>query len=199
MIRFLGKMPDFNARDPSAQLLALRDIVEDLSDPSWTWLSDAVTAYLDLVEAAFRPMYWGAADRLPYCPGALAPAGQALIEPCLDGVMPRVGRVDVLRILPGHLGDVLAYEQAVEVGVEAVADDGDGVLLCEACPRRQPMYQRDDPSRRLATQFKEERVTAAVPCDRQQGTPAPMICAHFRYSPRSVPKPYSPRSSRPAR
>lgn len=51
MIRFLGKMPDFSAGDPSAQLLALRGIAAGLADPSWTWLSDAVTAYLDLVEA----------------------------------------------------------------------------------------------------------------------------------------------------
>jgi hypothetical protein len=51
MIRFLGKMPDFSACDPAAQLLALRSIAGDLSDPSWTWLSDAVTSYLDLIEA----------------------------------------------------------------------------------------------------------------------------------------------------
>jgi hypothetical protein len=51
MIRFLGKMPDFSACDPAAQLLALRSIAGDLSDPSWAWLSDAVTSYLDLVEA----------------------------------------------------------------------------------------------------------------------------------------------------
>lgn len=87
--------------------------------------------------------------------------------------MPWVGRVDVLRMLPGHLGDVLANEQAVEVGVEAVTDDGDGVLPGEARPRRQPVDECDDPSRRLATQFKEERVAAAVACDRQQGAPRP--------------------------
>ena len=52
MIRFLGKMPDFSACDPSAQLLALRSIARNLSDPSWTWLSEAVTSYLDLVEAS---------------------------------------------------------------------------------------------------------------------------------------------------
>jgi hypothetical protein len=52
MIRFLGKMPDFNDADPSAQLLALRRTAGDLSDPSWTWLGDAVTSYLDLVEAS---------------------------------------------------------------------------------------------------------------------------------------------------
>jgi predicted nucleotidyltransferase len=52
MIRFLGQRPGFNARDPSAQLLALRDIAAGLSDPSWRRLSDAVTSYLDLVEAA---------------------------------------------------------------------------------------------------------------------------------------------------
>jgi hypothetical protein len=51
MIRFLGKTPDFDDADPAAQLLALRSIAEDLSDPSWTWLSDAVASYLDLVEA----------------------------------------------------------------------------------------------------------------------------------------------------
>jgi hypothetical protein len=47
---FLGKMPDFSAGDPAAQLLTLRSIEGDMSDPSWAWLSDAVTAYLDLVE-----------------------------------------------------------------------------------------------------------------------------------------------------
>jgi hypothetical protein len=51
MIRFLGRAPDFSDCDPAAQLLALRGIVADLSDPSWTWLSDAVTSYLDLVGA----------------------------------------------------------------------------------------------------------------------------------------------------
>lgn len=54
MIRFLGKMPDFSACDPSAQLHALRRIAGDLSDPSWIWLSDAVTSYLDLVEASLQ-------------------------------------------------------------------------------------------------------------------------------------------------
>jgi len=52
MIRFLGRRPDFDEAAPAAQLLALRSIAGNLSDPSWTWLSDAVTAYLDLVEAA---------------------------------------------------------------------------------------------------------------------------------------------------
>jgi hypothetical protein len=52
MIRFLGQRPDFSSCDPAAQLLALRGIAGDLSDPSWTWLSDAVAAYLDLVEAS---------------------------------------------------------------------------------------------------------------------------------------------------
>jgi hypothetical protein len=52
IIQFLGAMPDFGDADPAAQLLALRSIAGDLSDPSWTWLSDAVTAYLDLVESA---------------------------------------------------------------------------------------------------------------------------------------------------
>lgn len=51
MIRFLGQAPDFSDGEPSAQLLALRGIAAGLADPSWTWLSDAVTAYLDLVEA----------------------------------------------------------------------------------------------------------------------------------------------------
>jgi hypothetical protein len=50
MIRFLGKTPDFSSADPAAQLPALRKIAEDLSDPSWTWLSDAVSGYLDLVD-----------------------------------------------------------------------------------------------------------------------------------------------------
>ncbi len=53
MIRFLGKMPDFNAGDPADQLLALRAIAGGLADPSRTWLSDAVASYLDLVEATF--------------------------------------------------------------------------------------------------------------------------------------------------
>ena len=51
MIRFLGKMPDFSACNSAAQLLALRSVAGDLADPSWTWLSDAVTSYLNLVEA----------------------------------------------------------------------------------------------------------------------------------------------------
>jgi hypothetical protein len=52
MIRFLGKMPDFNDPDPAAQLLALRSIAADLSDRSWTRISDAVASYLDLVQAS---------------------------------------------------------------------------------------------------------------------------------------------------
>jgi hypothetical protein len=51
MIRFLGHRHDFNDRDPAAQILALRDIAKDLSSPSWRHLADAVTSYLDLVEA----------------------------------------------------------------------------------------------------------------------------------------------------
>ncbi len=51
MIRVLGKMPNFSSCDPAAQLLALRRIAADLSDPSWSWLGDAATSYLDLVEA----------------------------------------------------------------------------------------------------------------------------------------------------
>jgi hypothetical protein len=51
MIRFLGEDRDFSADDPVAQLLALRSIARDLSDPSWARLSDAVTSYLDVVEA----------------------------------------------------------------------------------------------------------------------------------------------------
>jgi hypothetical protein len=54
MIRFLSNEPHFSDTDPAAQLLALRDIAASLSDPSWSWLSDAVTSYLDLVEAALR-------------------------------------------------------------------------------------------------------------------------------------------------
>jgi hypothetical protein len=50
MIRFLGQVPDVSADDPPAQLLALRAIAAGLSDPSWTWLSDAVSSYLDLVQ-----------------------------------------------------------------------------------------------------------------------------------------------------
>jgi len=52
MIRFLGQVPGFSAREPAAQLRALRGIAGDLSDPSWKWLSDAVASYLDLVEAS---------------------------------------------------------------------------------------------------------------------------------------------------
>jgi hypothetical protein len=52
MIRFLGKTPGFSSGDPAAQLLALRGIAGDLSDPSCAWLGDAVTAYLGLVEAS---------------------------------------------------------------------------------------------------------------------------------------------------
>jgi len=51
MIRFLGQAPDFSARGPAAQLRALRGIAAGLADPSWPWLSEAVTAYLDLVAA----------------------------------------------------------------------------------------------------------------------------------------------------
>jgi Nucleotidyltransferase domain len=51
MIRFLGQRRDFNDRDPAAQILALRGIAKDLSSPSWGRLGDAVTSYLDLVEA----------------------------------------------------------------------------------------------------------------------------------------------------
>ncbi len=55
MMRFLGQVPDFTDEDPAAQLRALRGIARDLSDPSWAWLSHAVTAYLDIVEAALKP------------------------------------------------------------------------------------------------------------------------------------------------
>jgi hypothetical protein len=55
MIQFLGKMPGFSTCDSAAQLLALRSIAADLSDPSWPWLTDAVTSYLDLVEATGPP------------------------------------------------------------------------------------------------------------------------------------------------
>jgi hypothetical protein len=44
MIRFLSNEPHFSDTDPAAQLLALRDIAASLSDPSWSWLSDAVTS-----------------------------------------------------------------------------------------------------------------------------------------------------------
>ena len=36
---------------PAAQIRALRDIAKDLSSLSWGQLRDAVTSYLDLVEA----------------------------------------------------------------------------------------------------------------------------------------------------
>ena len=51
MIRFLGHRHDFSDRDPAAQILALRGIAKDLSSPAWPHLGDAVTSYLDLVEA----------------------------------------------------------------------------------------------------------------------------------------------------
>jgi hypothetical protein len=55
MIRFLGQVPRFTDEDPAAQLHALRGIAGKLLDPSWRWLSDAVTAYLNLVEATLGP------------------------------------------------------------------------------------------------------------------------------------------------
>jgi Nucleotidyltransferase domain len=55
MIRFLGEAPGFTEEDPAAQLRALRVIAGNRSDPSWAWLSDAVSAHLDLVEAALGP------------------------------------------------------------------------------------------------------------------------------------------------
>lgn len=51
MIRFLGGGADLAAGDPAAQLRALRGIADELNDPAWEWLSDAVAAPLDLVEA----------------------------------------------------------------------------------------------------------------------------------------------------
>lgn len=53
MIRFLGQH-DFSDQDPAAQILALRGIAKDLSSPSWRHLGDAVTSYLDLVEATVQ-------------------------------------------------------------------------------------------------------------------------------------------------
>jgi len=53
MIRFLGRLPDFDEHEPAAQLRTLRGIAEELSDPRAAWLGDAVTVYLDLVEATF--------------------------------------------------------------------------------------------------------------------------------------------------
>jgi hypothetical protein len=50
MIRFLGQGRDFNDRDPTVQIHALRGIAKDLSSPSWGQLGDAVASYLDLVE-----------------------------------------------------------------------------------------------------------------------------------------------------
>jgi Nucleotidyltransferase domain len=55
MIRFLGRRRDFSDPDPATQIRALRDIAEDLSSPSWRQLGDAVTSYLDLVEATVQP------------------------------------------------------------------------------------------------------------------------------------------------
>jgi len=54
MIRFLGRRHDFNDQDQAAQILALRAIAKDLSSPSCRHLGDAVTSYLDLVEATAR-------------------------------------------------------------------------------------------------------------------------------------------------
>jgi hypothetical protein len=51
MIRFLGQRHDVDDPDPAAQILALRGIAKDFSSPSWGQLGDAVTCYLDLVEA----------------------------------------------------------------------------------------------------------------------------------------------------
>jgi hypothetical protein len=56
MIRFLGHLPDFSDNDPATQLLALRRIAANLSDPSRAWLNDAVTAYLALVEATLQQL-----------------------------------------------------------------------------------------------------------------------------------------------
>ena len=53
MIRFLGRR-DFDDRDPTAQIRALRGIAEDLSSPSRARLGDAVACYLDLVEATVQ-------------------------------------------------------------------------------------------------------------------------------------------------
>ena len=55
MIRFLGQRRDFNDRVPAAQIRALRGIAKDLSSSSWGQLRDAVTSYLDLVEATVQP------------------------------------------------------------------------------------------------------------------------------------------------
>ena len=54
MIRFLGQRRDFSDQDPAAQIRALRGIAEGLSSPSLGQLGDAVTCYLDLVEAAVQ-------------------------------------------------------------------------------------------------------------------------------------------------
>lgn len=51
MIRFLGHLPDFDDPGPTAQLRTLRGISADLADPTMTRQNDAVTAYLELVEA----------------------------------------------------------------------------------------------------------------------------------------------------
>lgn len=52
MIRFIGSDPGYQDLEPSAQLDTLRGItrrLSDLSDRSCGWLTDSVTAYLDLV------------------------------------------------------------------------------------------------------------------------------------------------------
>jgi Nucleotidyltransferase domain len=51
MIRFLGRQADFDDARPAAQLRTLRAIAGELSDAAMTWQNNAVTAYLDLVEA----------------------------------------------------------------------------------------------------------------------------------------------------
>jgi len=53
MIRFIGRDPGYQDLEPSSQLDRLRAITRQLSDPSdcsCAWLTDAVSAYLDLVE-----------------------------------------------------------------------------------------------------------------------------------------------------
>lgn len=50
MIRFLGHRPDIS--DPAGQIRALRDTTQELSSPSWPRLTNAVSSYLDVVEAS---------------------------------------------------------------------------------------------------------------------------------------------------
>ncbi|HEY2791594.1 MAG TPA: hypothetical protein VGJ28_04520 [Micromonosporaceae bacterium] len=50
MTRVIGPDPDYADLDLDRQLKRLREIAADLADPEWSWLSTAVSGYLDLIE-----------------------------------------------------------------------------------------------------------------------------------------------------